>query len=133
MNKSVKQAIGIIRAKSGLSRDDIAYKINRNPSYLSTAQKNPTNSIIELLKENFANELEGIEITLDAETKNNNSDPPQELIEENKQLKDELEDLKNTLKILKRGYSDLSEKYDNLEIKYNRLNAEPPEQTGTGG
>ena len=68
MVKTVKQAIRIIIAKTGLSRDGIAERIGRNPSYLSTAQKHPTMAIIELLKEEFAKELAGVTIVLNPHT-----------------------------------------------------------------
>lgn len=63
MIKTVRQAIRMIVAKTGLSRDEIAARIGRHPSYLSTAQKNPTMSIVNLLKEEFANELAGVTIS----------------------------------------------------------------------
>lgn len=69
MIKTVKQAIAMIKAKTGLSREEIAERINRNPSYLSSAQKRPTSTIIELLKEEFANELAGVTIVLENKLK----------------------------------------------------------------
>ena len=59
---NLKQAIKMIGTKKGLSRDEIAAKLGYNPSYLSTAANNPTQNLINAVKEQFKEELSGVTI-----------------------------------------------------------------------
>ncbi len=69
-----------------------------------------------------------------SETKTNNSDPPQELLDRIKELEEDKENQKAQIKALTSSCNNWEEKYNELEIKYNELkNAGPSSKTGTDG
>lgn len=54
-----KKAIRIIKLKANLDREEIAKKLQYNPSYLSSLLKRPTEEFKERLFQYFGKELEG--------------------------------------------------------------------------
>lgn len=61
---NLKQAVNKIKAETGLDRKGIAKRLHINPSYLSSAIKKPTESIIENIKYEFRDVLGNTDITI---------------------------------------------------------------------